>query len=359
MTAAQYPPPPFEVVGTPTNGQGLFYNSTLKAWVPESSAAAGTKWWTGVGVPTNVVGAITNDLYLNETTGEVYRSTGGATSWHDEGFTIAGLNGTNGVNGATWWTGAGAPGTVTGAVTGDRYVNTTNGEVYKSTAGSSTWEDQAFSIKGATGEKGAKGEAGGGSEGVLPQNRRPSSIEPFYLDYPWSPTQTLAAGRQYFSYCTALESFTLAHIGMLCGSAAQVAATLIRFGLCTVNAAGEATLVAKTANIATGTPTNLANSTAQNALSVANTEFVYPTEASFAVVKGTRYALTMISVGATTQAQCVGITMSPNSFSGLLYGGTLRKTAYDTATQADLASELVKTAALGNTTFNLYMVGMA
>jgi hypothetical protein len=72
----------------------------------------------------------------------------------------AGTNGTNGINGPMFWTGAGAPGTVAGAVTGDYYIRTSNGEVYKSTSGNNTWADQGFSLQGSTGSTGATGPAG-------------------------------------------------------------------------------------------------------------------------------------------------------------------------------------------------------
>jgi hypothetical protein len=46
-----------------------------------------------------------------------------------------GSNGTNGTNGATWFTGAGVPSNALG-VDDDLYLNTTSGDIYKKAGGS-------------------------------------------------------------------------------------------------------------------------------------------------------------------------------------------------------------------------------
>lgn len=43
---------------------------------------------------------------------------------------IQGNTGSTGARGSNWYTGAGAPGTIAGSVAGDKYLNTTNGDVY-------------------------------------------------------------------------------------------------------------------------------------------------------------------------------------------------------------------------------------
>lgn len=78
--------------------------------------------------------------------------------WSPDGTTLyvqpGATNGTNGTNGTKWFAGSGAPGTVTGAVTNDYYLRQSNGEVYQSTSGASTWSDLAFSLQGPTGAAG-------------------------------------------------------------------------------------------------------------------------------------------------------------------------------------------------------------
>lgn len=67
-----------------------------------------------------------------------------------------GADGEDGIDGSVWYVGAGAPSESTG-VSGDFYLNATNGDVYKKTG--STWNLTA-NIKGEKGEKGATGAAG-------------------------------------------------------------------------------------------------------------------------------------------------------------------------------------------------------
>lgn len=101
-------------------------------------------WLNGSGVPGSGLGNV-GDMYLNTTTQDVYGPKTGA-GWGSivcniKGATgstgatgSAGSNGTNGSNGARgslWFTGSGAPGTVTGSAVGDLYLDTATGNVYQ------------------------------------------------------------------------------------------------------------------------------------------------------------------------------------------------------------------------------------
>jgi hypothetical protein len=64
--------------------------------------------------------------------------------------------GSSGANGATWYTGTGAPSAGTGT-NGDLYLNTSNGDVYKKTAGA--WGSPIENLTGPTGAAGSSGAA--------------------------------------------------------------------------------------------------------------------------------------------------------------------------------------------------------
>lgn len=134
-----------------------------------ADGADGATWYTGSGAPGNGSG-VDNDLYLRTSNGDVYKKTSG--SWSvvanitgpqgPSGATgaagatgPAGANGTNGTDGATWITGTGSP--VGYGVNSDLYLDISNGDVYKKTAGS--W-NLITNIKGPQGATGATGAAG-------------------------------------------------------------------------------------------------------------------------------------------------------------------------------------------------------
>jgi hypothetical protein len=89
----------------------------------------GATWYEGSGVPASSLGT-SNDLYLNTANGDVYQNQSG--TWVKIGNIQgpAGLAGTNGKNGATWYEGSGAPASSTGS-NNDLYLNTANGDVYQ------------------------------------------------------------------------------------------------------------------------------------------------------------------------------------------------------------------------------------
>lgn len=78
-----------------------------------------------------------------------------------------GTNGTDGVRGSRWTSGAGAPGTISGQLNNDFYLNTSNGDVYQLVSGTWTVVDNITGPTGATGQ----GVPTGGSTGqVLKKN---------------------------------------------------------------------------------------------------------------------------------------------------------------------------------------------
>jgi hypothetical protein len=95
----------------------------------------------GAGAPVAGIG-IDGDFYIDTTAHYIYGPKA-AGAW-PAGISligpqgpqgIPGTPGTAGARGSLFYTGAGAPGTITGQQNGDNYLNTTNGDVYTLTAG--------------------------------------------------------------------------------------------------------------------------------------------------------------------------------------------------------------------------------
>lgn len=120
------------------------------------AGSAGAKWYQGSGAPSSGTGS-NGDYYLNTTNGDVYTKSSG--TWTQTGNIkgATGSTGPAGSNGAKWFEGSGAPtsSSPSGAVEGDYYLNTSNGDVY--VKGSSGWGSSVGNIKGATGATGADG----------------------------------------------------------------------------------------------------------------------------------------------------------------------------------------------------------
>ena len=134
---------------------------------PGTPGEDGTKWHTGNGIPTVINGVVAGDLYLDLTTGDVYKYT---TVWGKIG-NIKGADGQNGGSGSagapgadgnTWTVGEGAP---TGtAKNGDMYYDKTNSKVYQYQ--STAWVELG-SIKGDKGDQGQQGATGApGADGT-------------------------------------------------------------------------------------------------------------------------------------------------------------------------------------------------
>lgn len=139
-----------------TSGNGNIYQLQSGTWVSQGTllgptGARGTDWFEGSGAPGTVSGAAANDLYLDTSgTGNFYKYNGSA--WSLQG-SLLGPTGSTGSRGATWFEGSGAPGTVTGAVANDLYLDTSGtGNWYKYNG--TAWSLQG-SLLGPTGATGA------------------------------------------------------------------------------------------------------------------------------------------------------------------------------------------------------------
>ena len=117
-----------------------------------TAGAAGSKWFSNPGAPSAGTGVDT-DFYLNTTNGDVYQKTSGA--W----LLVTNLKGAAGTAGSKWYNAAGAPSAGTG-VTGDYYLNSTNGDVYEKQSGGWT---AIGNIRGPQGTAGSGGSGGTGS----------------------------------------------------------------------------------------------------------------------------------------------------------------------------------------------------
>lgn len=107
----------------------------------------------------------------------------------------------------------------------------------------------------------------------------------------------LTNSRLQLTYFTARKSETTTQVRVISGSVAAVGATLVRVGLYLIASDGGATLVAATAS-----DTNLFTAT--------NTQYVKAWAASYAKVAGQRYALGILSVGASAQPTVAAIATS-------------------------------------------------
>lgn len=150
----------------------------------------GTMWYVGSASSDTAIKAeisgeerkpLEDDCYLNISTGDIYQyeDKGSSLEWTLKGNIKGpqgnagadGKNGTNGkdgvagengTDGATWTSGASVPSNTNGK-DGDFYLNTSNWDVYKKTAGS--WS-KVGNIKGATGNAGTNG--ANGADGKTP-----------------------------------------------------------------------------------------------------------------------------------------------------------------------------------------------
>jgi Collagen triple helix repeat (20 copies). len=152
--------------GTPTtlhsNGDYYLDTATANIWVQSSGAwgkvtnikgsdgAAGSSWYTGSGAPSASSGAV-GDLYLDTSTADVYQKN--SSGWSK----LSSIRGSNGTNGATWYTGSGAPSASTGA-DGDYYLDLSSSTVYKKVSGA--WVSQGVLTPSSTGASIALGSIG-------------------------------------------------------------------------------------------------------------------------------------------------------------------------------------------------------
>ena len=126
---------------------------------------------TGTVFATGIASALVNDMYLNTSTGYVYKcvTAGNASTakWayvgSIKGATGAagakGADGDDGADGATWLFGTATPTTSNGK-DGDFYLNTSTWDVYSRVSGAWTKKGNIKGATGATGPTGAKGDKG-------------------------------------------------------------------------------------------------------------------------------------------------------------------------------------------------------
>ena len=93
-------------------------------WVLQGTSTIGingSTWYSGAGAPGAI--GVNGDFYLNTSTSDIYQKSGG--SW---GSPISNIKGGTGTNGSTWYQGSGAPAGGTGN-NGDFYLNTATGDI--------------------------------------------------------------------------------------------------------------------------------------------------------------------------------------------------------------------------------------
>lgn len=120
---------------------------------PGIAGPTGASTLFGTNAPSSGLGA-DGDSYIATATYHLYTKSAGA--WTDAG-TLKGANGVNGVGNA-FYTGAGAPGTIVGSIDGDIYIDTSTGNVHKKSGGA--WTSPIMNINGAQGPQGATGAQG-------------------------------------------------------------------------------------------------------------------------------------------------------------------------------------------------------
>ena len=125
------------------------------AWaqIADLSAADGARWFTGAGLPAATLGA-DGDWYFRTSNAGIYRKVAGAWVFQLD------VDGADGADGATWHGGTGAPANALGAV-GDWYFRTDNGFVYEKTA-AAVWTFRR-DITGPQGIAGATWHSGSGA----------------------------------------------------------------------------------------------------------------------------------------------------------------------------------------------------
>lgn len=108
---------------------------------PINSASSLQKWYASASAPTT---GNTNDLWLNTATGDVYQYTASSSSWNK--VNGGNLKGKDGVAGTQWTVSTTSPDTST-AKLNDLWLNATTGNVYKFD-GSSNWVNLNYNLTG-------------------------------------------------------------------------------------------------------------------------------------------------------------------------------------------------------------------
>lgn len=141
---------------------------TYEQWLETVKGAAGTDgvdgatWLSGAADPVATAGKV-GDFYLNTATFDVFKK--GTDGWGTSICNLKGADGTasKGEDGATWLSGEDAPAATAGKE-GDFYLDTKTSDVYKKTA--EGWGTPICNLTGATGATGGTGAAGAAGVGI-------------------------------------------------------------------------------------------------------------------------------------------------------------------------------------------------
>ncbi|WP_375791167.1 hypothetical protein ACE102_07395 [Bradyrhizobium sp. vgs-9] len=110
---------------------------------------------------------------------------------------IQGIQGATGQRGSLFYTGAGAPGTISGQLDGDNYLNSTNGDVYTLTSGA--WGSPVGNIRGPQGIQGPPGavpETPSISDGIYYTRRNGAWVDAAGAFVRFDVAQSLTTGQQ-------------------------------------------------------------------------------------------------------------------------------------------------------------------
>jgi hypothetical protein len=170
----------------------------------------------GAGAPAAGTG-IDGDFYIDTTTGTIYGPKA-AGAW-PAGVSLIGPAGPQGIPGAPgaagargslFYTGAGAPGAITGQLNGDNYLNTTNGDVYTLTGG--VWT-LVGNIRGPQGIQGLQGIQGiQGVKGDKGDQGIQGPVGP--ASFPDAPSDGQTYARKNAAWVVPAEPAALAFNGM-------------------------------------------------------------------------------------------------------------------------------------------------
>jgi hypothetical protein len=145
--------------------------------------------YEGTGAPLSTLGK-TGDAYFQDDTQRFFVR--GPNGWPSTGVLLKGDIGMNGLN-ANFFSGTGAPANQSPALNaheGDIYLDMQGGEIYKYTNGA--WMDQGYSIKGPKGDQGLRGSQAYNGQGAPSIANYPdAAVNDYYFD-------TSGTGNMYF-----------------------------------------------------------------------------------------------------------------------------------------------------------------
>lgn len=138
---------------------GQFYtDGTANGLIRMLMRGSNVHFFTAAGTPGTVAGAVDGDFYVNSTNGALYQlGLNTAGTWDSTGVTLGGGGGGGG-SVPHWYSGAGAPGTIAGSVDGDMYYNTTSGALYqKGLVTTGVWTADGVTLSAGGGGGGGSG----------------------------------------------------------------------------------------------------------------------------------------------------------------------------------------------------------